>query len=445
MIERSSRVSIVAAAVMALLAACTGSTPTTEPGASVATTPLSTAGASTTVATPEPVTLSSWEHQHPANDALVERLAAEFQAQTGNTIEFEPIPYGDYFTRLGAGLEANGGPCVFKVPTPQLAEFQARGYLAPLPESVMAMTDYRETFIPAATTPQIIDGQAWGLATDVQPLVLFYNDEMFRAAGLDPTKDFETWDDFRAAAKALTTWNGDKMTQAGVDIAAAYQWWGSYPFLISEAGTVDDVTNEPIYATDAQYEVWQKMTDLVLEDRVDSAEYLAGQDKFAVGGSAMTLREYVQAATTAQTSPDLEFSLHLAPPIAEGQPFRTVLTTWTYVVNATCESPDAAWAWIQFLTSDAVERDKVVSGNAMPARLALLDDPVLRSDAQTAKVLDAVKEAVAIDSLGWDDIYGIQNGIWEAILLGGEDVKAAVEAGAAAERDLYVQKGLIAP
>ena len=102
-----------------------------------------------------------------------------------------------------------------------LAEYQARGELAPVPDDVMSTADIESTFSPASIRLLKFDGKYYGLPTDVQTMLLFYNDGLFTAAGLDPTKDFTTWEEFRQAAIKLTKADGGTMTQAGLDIAAS--------------------------------------------------------------------------------------------------------------------------------------------------------------------------------------------------------------------------------
>ena len=46
------------------------------------------------------------------------------------------------------------------------------------------------------------------------------------------------------------------------------------------------------------------------------------------------------------------------------------------------------------------------------------------------------------DSIGWDDVFAVQQDIWDQIVLNGTDVQSAVDAGAAAEDALYESKGV---
>ncbi|RYJ02574.1 MAG: extracellular solute-binding protein, partial [Actinomycetales bacterium] len=322
------------------------------------------------------VTISHWQHHSDARAELVQNFADEYD---GASIDFQSIPYESYFQKLGAALEAGNGPCVFQLPANILAEFHDRGELAPVPDSVMSTDEIEEAFTPASTRLLKIDDAYYALPTDVQTLLLFYNDDLFEEAGLDPTQDFATWDDLRAAAQALTTTSGDKMTQAGLDISASpYQWYYSAPTLAFEDGQVNDETNDVNYDSDPGYQVWERLTGLVTEDGVDDPEFLAEQSKFAIGKAGMTFKEYTFTGVYNLTAPDLNYSVHVAPPVAD-ETFAPVATTsWSYAVSADCEDQDAAWEWAAYLTSEDAQRTWTAEGGELPSRAALLEDESLQ-------------------------------------------------------------------
>ena len=275
--------------------------------------------------------------------AIVQQLIGSYADAGGADIDFESIPYSDYFTRLGAALEAGSGPCVMQVPANILAEFQARGQLAPVPDSVMTAGEMESTFTPASIALLDIDGQYYGMPTDVQTFMLFYNDDLFEAAGLDPSKDFETWDDFRAAAIALTKMDGDNMSQAGLDITSSpYQWYYSAPTLAYEDGLVNDETLRVNYASEPGYQVWDRLTSLVTDDHVDSPEFLSEQSKFGSGLAGMTLKEYTFNGVYQLTAPDVNFSVHMPPPVADEQFAPVATTSWVYAVSSDCDNQDGA-------------------------------------------------------------------------------------------------------
>jgi multiple sugar transport system substrate-binding protein len=387
------------------------------------------------------VTITHWQHESDARTKLVTDFADEYDDAT---IDFQAIPYESYFQKLGAALEAGNGPCVFQLPANILAEFYDRGQLAPVPDSVMSTAEIEDAFTPASTRLLKIDGQYYALPTDVQTLMLFYNDDLFEEAGLDPTQDFATWEELRQAAVALTKVQDGKMTQAGLDITASpYQWYYSAPTLAYEDGLVNDETSDVNYDSEPGYQVWDRLTSLVTEDGVDDPEFLAEQSKFAIGKAGMTFKEYTFTGVYTLTAPDLNFSIHPAPPVAD-QTFAPVASTsWSYAVSADCADQEAAWDWIAFLTSEDSQRTWTAEGGELPSRSTLLEDESLQEDPNVAAGFASLDGAVPYDSLGWDDAFAVQQDIWDQIVLNDQDVESAVDKGAEEERALYRRKGLL--
>lgn len=447
---RHFRARVVSAmAVMSLLAAgCGGSTtaPSAPPSAASPDSPAASAVAESSQPSTPPIAvvpITHWQHQSDARAALVKGFITSYKELTGVENALESIPYGDYFTKLGAALEANNGPCVFQLPANILNEFQARGELAPVPSDVMSAADIESTFSPASIRLLKFGDQYYGLPTDVQTMLLFYNDDLFTAAGLDPTKDFATWEEFRQAAIKLTKAEGGTMTQAGLDIAASpYQWYYSAPTLAYEDGLVADDTLAINYASDPGYQVWDRLTSLVTKDKVDSPEFLADQPKFASGLAGMTLREYTFSGVFKTTAPDVKYSVHLPPPVADKQFAPAATTSWSYAVGSDCKDQPSAWAWVSYLTSEAAQRLWIAGGGELPSRTSLLNDATLASDPRVAVGFKSLTDAMPYDSAGWDDVFSVQQKIWDSIVLDGKDVKASVDEGATGEAALYKQKGV---
>jgi len=389
------------------------------------------------------ITLVHWQHHFESRSKIVEELAAEFEAShPGVKIDFQSIPYNDYFQKIGPSLEAGTGPDVFQIPGSLVREFNDRGQLLPVPESVYSAADIEADFMPWTVQLLKQNGQYVGLPTDVQSFLLFYNDALFREAGLDPTKDFESWDELVAAADKLTKFDGDQMTQAGANIVhSAYQWYWWMLATITDDGLVDDAGNVT-WNTPEGIERWTMLTDLVTKQNVDDPEFLTGQNKFLLGSSGMDMHEYTYAGNLDNSAPDVEYSIHMPPPI-QGQPQETVGTHWAYVVSNQSEHPDLTWEWIKFLTSEDAQKRWIAGGGELPSLKALYDDPTLRENLVAAAGMDSMDKTVPFDDYGWDDVYNIQQAVWDNVVVGGANVASAVEEAAAASVQLYKDKGLI--
>jgi multiple sugar transport system substrate-binding protein len=387
------------------------------------------------------ITISHWQHQSDARAKMVQEFADSYGDAK---IDFQSIPYSSYFQKLGAALEAGNGPCVFQLPANIIGEFYRRGELDPVPASVMSTAQIESTFTPASIKLLKLDGAYYALPTDVQTFMLFYNDDLFKEAGLDPTKDFASWDELVDAAKKLTKVSGGKMVQAGIDITASpYQWFYAMPTLAIPDGLVSDTTGDITYDSAPGYQAWDRITSLVNKDHVDDAEFLAEQSKFTLGKAGMTFKEFTFDGVYGLAAEDLHFSIHLAPPIADTQAAAAASTSWSYAVSSKCAVKEDAWKWVAYLTSEESQKKWIAGGAELPSRTALLTDASLQQDPNVAAGFKALQKAVPYDSNGWDDAYAIQQEIWDEIAFKNIDVKTAVDKGANDERALYRSKGLL--
>lgn len=133
------------------------------------------------------------------NEANMDAIVAAFEeANPDIKVDVETLPYGDYFTALQTDLAAGTQSDVFDLEYAGYAEYQANGLLAPL--TVSDPSVYRTSVLEAYQT----DGVQHALPSSFSDVVLYFNKEMFDAAGLDyPSSDW-TWADEKAAAEALT-------------------------------------------------------------------------------------------------------------------------------------------------------------------------------------------------------------------------------------------------
>lgn len=143
------------------------------------------------------------------NEKNLEAIVDAFEKENkGITVEVKTLPYADYFTALQTDLAGGTVADVFDIEFANYAAYQKSGVLAPL-EGVDTSA-YQASLADAYAT----DGTQYALPSSFSNVVLFYNADLFDAAGLDyPTADW-TWADEKAAAEKLTD------TDAGV--------WGDY-------------------------------------------------------------------------------------------------------------------------------------------------------------------------------------------------------------------------
>ena len=99
-------------------------------------------------------------------------------------------------------------------------------------DAIVAFDDLAETaeekawldsFYPTLMENGRTAGKTWGIPFQRSTIVMYYNKDAFRAAGLDPEKPPATWDEMVAAGKKLTKADG---SQWGVMIpSTGYPYW----------------------------------------------------------------------------------------------------------------------------------------------------------------------------------------------------------------------------
>ena len=137
-----------------------------------------------------------------SNDGNEENLQAivdAFEKENPDiTVEVTTLPYADYGTALQTDLAAGTVADVFDIEYANYAQYEANGVLAELP--VEDPDAYRQSLLEAYQT----DGTQYALPSSFSTVVLYYNADLFDAAGLDyPTSDW-TWAEEQAAAEKLT-------------------------------------------------------------------------------------------------------------------------------------------------------------------------------------------------------------------------------------------------
>ncbi|MDR1449602.1 MAG: sugar ABC transporter substrate-binding protein [Propionibacteriaceae bacterium] len=132
------------------------------------------------------------------NESNLADIVAAFNKDNPDiVVELETLPYADYFTALQTDLAAGSAADVFDIEYANYATYQANGALAAL-EGVD-----RSVYQPSLADAYATGGVQYALPSSFSNVVLFYNKDLFDAAGVAyPTADW-TWADEKAAAEKI--------------------------------------------------------------------------------------------------------------------------------------------------------------------------------------------------------------------------------------------------
>jgi len=137
-------------------------------------------------------------------------------------------------------------------------------------DAIIAFDDVAETpeekawldsFYPTLMENGRTAGKTWGIPFQRSTIVMYYNKEAFKAAGLDPEKPPETWDQLIAMGKKLTKADG---SQWGVMIpSTGYPYWMFGALTMqNDQVLMNDAGNETYFDSPAVIEALQFWRDL---------------------------------------------------------------------------------------------------------------------------------------------------------------------------------------
>ncbi len=305
-------------------------------------------------ATAQTITLAT--HYPPENVAVLEPCFAQYEQETGVKVVHQQIPYGDYLQTILTARLGGQSPDIYHVYSIWAAQLVDNGLLATPPDDVLSFVS--DGYVPSTVDAVTIDGQVWGVPTEVSNYLLVYNKKIFEEAGIDapPT----TWDEFMQVAAATTKRDAQgRATQIG--------YAGYYP---SVAGVVhpyltllyskgielfsDDFTETNLGSPEA-LEALQEMVGLF---DAGSADLSVDSDAFQAGDVAMTIQAGWQEGTYREVFGDAFEETVGVSQIPMGDDWRSLQYAFFYGVDANSDVQDESWAFIKWLNSQASARQE---------------------------------------------------------------------------------------
>lgn len=225
----------------------------------------------------------------PEEIRVYEDVAREFE-RTHPDIDVRIVGVGqdeDHLAKLATSFAAGDPPDVFLVNYRDYAQFATRRAIEPVGDRLPPAE--RDQFFPQPLDAFTFDGELQCIPQNISSLVVYYNRALFRAAGLSHPAPTWSWEDFRAAAIALT-----KGEVRGVGLRPAIIRVA--PFVWSNGGELVDDPQSPTrftLDTPAARQALEFLLRLAHEDKVmPTAAERAAQpllERFAAGKLGMFL------------------------------------------------------------------------------------------------------------------------------------------------------------
>lgn len=263
-------------------------------------------GGAMSVSEADDITLWYYWETEGHQKALDEMIATYNESQDAYNLTAKYVPFADFKKQLSIGASASELPDLVILDSPDHASYASMGIFADLTGKFDVST-YYEGPVASAT----LDDTLYGVPFGCNCLALYYNEDMFEAAGI--TEVPTTWDELKEAAEKLTS---DNVT--GLAFCSVQNEEGTFnfvPWLWSTGATSYEINSEN------GIRALSFVKDLI-DSGVMSKECINWtqgdvMNQFISGNVAMMINGPWQIPTMREEAPELNYNVALIPMDAE--------------------------------------------------------------------------------------------------------------------------------
>ena len=314
----------------------------------------------------------------PRGTALARNLE-KFQAKYPDIkVKVEVQPPSQIDPGLIQGTAAGRTPDVVRIDIHYLPRHVAAGSIQPLDKYIVNI-DKNDWLLPWTGT--VFDGKKFAMPYEYRFSALLYRKDILDKAGVKvPT----TWDEMCTAAGKINSPQvmGYAFGLAQTDSANVLLEW--FENVVTDAGgKLFDDKGRAIFNDAAGQKFFQTIADLAGKCNATGKaavefNYNAVGEGLATGTIAMAnLGTHRFLAIRAQGAKE---NLQWAPPVTftKGKSAPIAVTGWNLVMGAKAKNPDAAWKFIEFMTSPEAQVN-LAQGGELPTRKSTYNDPWLKT------------------------------------------------------------------
>jgi multiple sugar transport system substrate-binding protein len=293
-------------------------------------------------------TLSVWAVDEPDN--YTEKMAQEFAKLHPDVhLQIRKVGFAALNDETMRAVMSGSMPDVVPIDNPNTAMFASKNALLDLSPYLAKskVIDTKQIF-PGPLKNASWNGKVYAIPRGTNTLALYYNEDMFKAAGLDPNHPPQTWDELYADAKKLTD---AQHNVYGLAFSAINNEEGVFQFLpfIQATGADWDKLNDPGAARAAAF--WQKLLDakVASPDTLTHTQSEAAAT-FINGNAAMNI-DGPWELNAVEKGAKFKWRVALLPTEKAGGARASALGEQNHAILRGAKDPDVAFQFLEYMYS----------------------------------------------------------------------------------------------
>ncbi|WP_352418177.1 ABC transporter substrate-binding protein, partial [Proteiniborus sp.] len=327
-----------------------------------------------------PIEITFW-HVYSENFGapVIKEMVEEFNASQDRIKVkevYNPDMYPGLMQNLQAEVASGNNPSIVMIGYNYLKYFAANfNYTSPkeivekyVPEDKNYLS---ETFLDNILSLAQVDGEQVGIPFSISTPIIYYNADLFKAAGLDPDQPPKTWEEVRAYAKQIS----EKTGEYGFYMQEYADNWAVQGLLESNGAKILSEDNRAAFASPEAVEAYQLLADMVLVDK--SALHITadeGIQTFINGKVGIFAGTSAKIGTIQSAS---QFDLRATEfPVFEGKDRRIPAGgNFLPIMAQSEEEQKAAWEFIKFIMQPEWLAKWSQNTGYLPPRQDVAEDP----------------------------------------------------------------------
>lgn len=291
-----------------------------------------------------------------ANEKVVENYIGEYNSNQGKdyNVSWEPIS-DDYQATLSTRLAGGSDVCVMAVDYTLLPQLVDAGRIIPLDDYVTS--EKAGTFVSSVYDSFNYDGKQYGLPLDYNTLGIFYNKDMFDAAGVSYPDETWTWADYQGAMEKIKP----TLSENQVAFSAGNEYHRWRELVLANGGDLVDADGNLDFTNDAAvsaYEQWVNMyKDGYYLTPADLGSDWGGQ-AFFEGQAAITIEGSWAISAIEGGNPGMNYGTSKIPLSSEGAEHSTMIYSNALAISSDCANQDGAYEWMDWYTTEEMAANR---------------------------------------------------------------------------------------
>ncbi|GGD85468.1 ABC transporter substrate-binding protein [Paenibacillus nasutitermitis] len=291
-----------------------------------------------------------------------------YKKETGVDVEHVFIKHEDTISTLMMWNAANTMPDAGMLSADYENALAAKGMLVNLSELIKEKDPNYDLgrFFPKLLDAYKYKDELYALPSDLDLGLLWYNKDMFDAAGIAYPDENWTWDDYLSAATKLTSGDGPaKIYGTKLPSPQTFLWQNNADIISADGKNVTIDSPEGLEAITF-------ISDLVNKYKVAPKSGANDEDKFQTGRAAMSLGEGPWYAHYGLK--DVKFNWGIAP-MPKGKQKATTAYGSTFAIFSSSKHQDEAWEFIKWFLSDEQQFIRAKQFSWFPPSSSVLSMP----------------------------------------------------------------------